>query len=193
MNQDIIKKQVILQQQAKEVLSRLDLINILSKHGKVDIVGSLALNLMTWPDIDIDLKSAKEINKKSYFEIIQRIFNQKSIKQLMLIDNRNSFEKNRPQSMYIGIIYNLNGIDWKIDIRYLNSSAAYANKDLKQIKSRLTPENIKKILKIKTAFHNHPKYGKEFSGYEIYKYVLDKNISTVEEFASSLKKKGVIN
>jgi type I restriction-modification system DNA methylase subunit len=109
----------------------------------------------------------------------------------MLIDNRSAFEKNRPQSMYIGVIYNLDGIDWKIDIRYLNPSDAWAEDDLKRIKSRLTSEKIQMILEIKTAFHSHPKYRKEISGYEIYNAVLDKNISTVDEFNNYLKDRGV--
>lgn len=191
MTQDCIKKQNTLQQQAKEVLNHLDLIDILSKYGEVKIVGSMALDLMTWPDIDIDLVS-KEINDKDYFEMVIYIFSQKSIKHLMLIDNRSSFEKNRPKSMYIGIVYNFDGVDWKIDIRYLDSSSASADDDVKQIKSKLTTENIKKILEIKTALHNHPKYRKDFSGYDIYQAVLEKNISTVEEYSALLKDRGII-
>lgn len=191
MSKDVFEKQDILQQQASEVLNCLDLIRALSRYGEVKMVGSVVLGLMTWPDIDIDLESTDEINDKDYFEIVRYIFGQKFIKQLMLIDNRSSFEKNRPQSMYIGIIYNLNGVDWKIDIRYLNPSAARANDDLKRIKSRLTPENTKAILEIKTAFHNHPKYRKDFSGYEIYNAVLDKDIYTVEGFSAFLKDRDI--
>lgn len=191
MDQDVFEKQKFLQQQADDVLSQLGLVSLLSRYGEVKIVGSVALELMTWPDIDIDLKSAIEINDKDYFEIVKYIFDQKHIKQLMLIDNRNAFEKNRPQSMYIGIIYVLDSVDWKIDIRYLNPSDAWAEDDLKRIKSRLTQENSKAILEIKTAFHNHPKYRKEFSGYKIYNAVLDKNISTVNEFSDYLKARGI--
>ncbi len=186
-----LEKQNILQTQAGNVLTNLNLIGELSKYGEVKIVGSVALGLMTWPDIDIDLISNKEINEKDFFEIIKYTFSQKNIKQLILIDNRSSFEKNRPQSMYLGIIYKLNGIDWKIDIRYLNSSEAWAEKDIEKIKTKLTEDKIKTILEIKTFFHNHPKYRKEFSGYDIYNAVLDNNISTVEEFSNLLKTKGV--
>lgn len=188
---DLFKKQTELQKQAAEVLTRLDLINELSKYGKTKIVGSVALGLMTWPDIDIDLESKKEINSEDYFKIIKYLFKQKDIKQLILIDNRSAFEKNRPQSFYIGVIYNFNDINWKIDIRYLTSSSAYAGDDLKQIRTQLSEDKIKSILEIKTAFHNHPKYRKEFSGYDIYKAVLEKNISTVEDFKKYLKVSGI--
>jgi len=186
-----LQKQTVLQNKSKDVLKRLDLINLLSNYGEVKIVGSMALGLMTWPDIDIDLESNIEINDKDYFKIVKDIFNHKSIKQLILIDNRNSFEKNRPKSMYIGIIYDLDGIDWKVDIRYLNPSVAWASDDLKRIKSKLTSVKIQAILEIKTAFHSHPKYRKEFSGYEIYNAVLEKDISTIDGFKKLLESKGI--
>jgi len=192
MNQDILaKKQDDLSKLAIEVLARLDLINILSKYGEAKMVGSVALGLMTWPDIDIDLKSNIEINNQDYFTIVNSIFLQKNIKQVILIDNRNSLEKNRPKSMYIGVIYNLNNIVWKIDIRYLNPNDAWAEDDLNEIKGKLTEEKINIILEIKTAFHSHPKYRKEFSGYDIYIAVLNDNISTVKQFSKYLENKGI--
>jgi hypothetical protein len=185
------EKQTKLQKQATGVLSSLDLVNTLLKYGEVKMVGSVALGLMTWPDIDIDLESNSEINDKDYFEIVKYIFSQKNIKQLKLIDNRNSFEKNRPKSMYIAVIYNLNGVEWKIDIRYLNSGDAFAEDYLNKIKSKLTEEKITAILKIKTDFCNHHKYRKEFSGFEIYNAVLDENIYSIEDFRKYMLKKGV--
>lgn len=186
-----VKKQTELQKQATEVLARLNLIDAISKYGEVEVVGSVALGLMTWPDIDIDLESRKGINDEDYFEIISYIFRQKNISRIVLIDNRSSFEKNRPQSMYIGIIYNLDGMDWKIDIRYLNSSEARAGDISKQIPRKLTTNTIQSVLEIKTAFHNHPKYGKAISGYTIYNAVLEKNVSTVEEFKKYLENSGI--
>lgn len=191
MNDDLLEKQNILQRQAKDVLKHLGLINLLSNYGKVKIVGSMALELMTWPDIDIDLESNDEINNKDYLEIVKDIFNYESIKKLTLIDNRSSFEKNRPKSMYIGIIYDLDDIDWKIDIRYLNSSDASAGDSLKQIKSKLTSEKVQAILEIKTNFHSHPKYRKEFSGYDIYNAVLEEGILTIDDFKEFLKGKEI--
>jgi hypothetical protein len=188
---DILEKQNLLQEQTKTVLNNLNLINELSKYGEVKIVGSVALGLMTWPDIDIDLKSSEEINKKDYLEIVKYIFEQDNIKQLILIDNRSSFEKNRPKSMYIGVIYDLNGVDWKIDIRYLNPSSAWAEEDVERIKTKLTSEKINSILEIKTAFCSHYKYRKEFSAFDIYNAVLDNNIFTVEDFNNFLKEKGI--
>jgi hypothetical protein len=142
---------------------------------------------MTWPDIDIDLESTRKINDDDFFQITKALFNQDHIKHIIRADNRSSYEKNRPQSMYIGIVYDHNGVDWKIDIRYLDQSAAWASDDLNRIKSKLTPENTKTILDIKTALHNHSKYRKEFSGYDIYNAVLNKKISTIKEFRTSLE------
>jgi len=182
----LLKKQIELQEQTNEVLQKLDLIKILSKYGEVKMVGSFSLGLMTWPDIDIDLISKTEINDQDYFSIINSLFCQKNIKQLILIDNRDSSEKNRPKSMYIGIMYNFNNIVWKIDIRYLNSSDVRTENDLKQIKEKLTEDKINFILEIKTFFHDRPGYGKEINGWVIYEAVLNNNVSTVKEFMEYL-------
>ena len=60
------------------------------------MVGSFPLGLMVWPNIDIDIESNKEINTKDYFEIINSIFKKENVRKITLIDNRSSFEKNRP-------------------------------------------------------------------------------------------------
>ena len=190
-NNIFLEKQNQLQKQASEVLNNLDLIKELSKFGEVKIVGSVSLGLMTWPDIDVDLKSKTEINDKDYFEIVKYVFSKKNIKQLKLIDNRNLSEKNRPKSIYLGIIYDLKGVEWKIDVRYLNSADAFAEDYLNQTKSKLTIESTKTILEIKTEFHNHPKYRKEFSGFEIYNAVLDKNVSNSKDFRDYMETNGI--
>ena len=185
---EFLLKQNILQNDSNTVLKKLGLIEILSSFGKVELVGSLSLGLMTWSDIDIDLVSYKEINKIDYLKMVDALLSKKGVNRLILIDNRSAFEKNRPKSMYLGIIYDYKGVEWKIDIRYLNASSAYAKNDLKLIKSKLNSENRGKILEIKTKICNHSLYGKDFEGYDVYSAVLDRGVGSVEEFWEFLKK-----
>ena len=188
---DLLEKQASLQAQAAEVLKRLDLLKLISRYGRATVVGSVALVLMTWPDIDIDLKSKAGINNHDYFEIIKKIFAQKDVRKLTLIDNRASLEKNRPPSFYIGLVYDLDGVSWKIDIRYMNSADDWAEQYIDKIKSRLTAAKIASILEIKTAFHSHPLYGREIHGHMIYEAVLDQGISTLKEFKKYLGSIGI--
>ena len=50
---DYIQKQQDLQNKASEILKDLDLILFLSKKGEVNVVGSHALGLMSWEDIEM--------------------------------------------------------------------------------------------------------------------------------------------
>lgn len=51
---DLTKQQDELQQEAHKILGEIHLMNLLSKYGKPEVIGSVALGLMTWRDIDIE-------------------------------------------------------------------------------------------------------------------------------------------
>ena len=192
-NHDLVKKQSSLQKQAYEILKKLGLIDLLSKYGNPVIVGSLALGLMTWEDIDIDLEVKDDFKDQDYFQIVQYIFKHGNIKQVILIDNRKKLEPGRPRSMYIGIILeNSQKKRWKIDIRILSGNDGWAQDDIDKIKSRLTPSVIKNILKIKKDAAKHPKYRKEISSVDIYTSVLDKDVKDLDGFKKYLSEKGVL-
>jgi len=57
--------------QAHEVLEALNLLHFLSKYGRPKIVGSVALGLMTWRDIDIDLEITGEVNDQDFWQTAQ--------------------------------------------------------------------------------------------------------------------------
>lgn len=189
MNRYNLSKQAKdLEKEAKSVLKDTNLIKLLSKHGKVEIVGSLALGLLVWRDIDIDVVIDKNFDTDKYFRTVIELFHHKNIKDLRLIDNRTSFEINRPKSMYIGVFYQKHASEkWKIDIRFVHKKDAYAIDYLNEIRSKLNKENRLNILKIKEAVYTHPLYGKEFSSVDIYSATLDKGITTKKEFFELIK------
>ena len=180
-----------LEKEAKSVLKDTNLIKLLSKHGKVEIVGSLALGLLVWRDIDIDVVMNRNFDTDKYFQMVIELFKHKNIKDLRLIDNRTSFEKNRPKSMYIGVFYQKQvGEKWKIDIRFVHKKDAYAIDYLNVIRSKLNKKNRLNILKIKETVYTHPLYGKEFSSVDIYEAVLIHGIHNIRDFNIYLHKQG---
>lgn len=180
---NLLKHQKSLQKQAGAILKELDLKNILGKHGEVQIVGSLALGLMVWEDIDIDVIVEKKVNIEEYFQTIRALFRHPHINDIRMIDNRTNHENDRPTSMYIGVHYKKEKQKkWKIDIRLVHAKDSYAVDFVNEIKSKLNQENTLKILTIKHAVHKDPGYGKKFSAVDIYKSVIEKNISNAQEF-----------
>ncbi|MFA6007232.1 MAG: hypothetical protein WC784_01125 [Candidatus Shapirobacteria bacterium] len=189
---ELLSNQEKLQREAKEVIEKLNLVKILSQYGKVNVVGSLKYGLMVWRDIDIDLVLENEILEINYWEIVEKLFSNKKIQSMILSDNRNVEDKNRPKSLYIGIKYldNKENI-WKIDIRLLNKNDLKTGKIENLINDKITPENRLTILEIKSQVCNNPKYHKEFSSVDIYEEMLISGVKNLEEFISFLKLKSI--
>ena len=128
MNTDeLIALEEELQRQAHEVLEILNLLHFLSQYGRPKIVGSVALGLMTWRDIDIDLEISGEIREEDFWQTAQYLLAQDEITLVTLVDNRDMIEKNRPPSMYIGGRYQADEeAIWKLDIRFVSEQHAIA-------------------------------------------------------------------
>ncbi|HSX38061.1 MAG TPA: hypothetical protein VLE95_04440, partial [Chlamydiales bacterium] len=69
---------------------------------------------------------------------------------------------------------------------FLKEEYADAGKVTKEIKEKLTPETKRIILEIKSSLMNNTEYKEKFSGIDIYRAVLDKDIKTKKDFLKSL-------
>ena len=193
MNTDeLIVQEEELQRQAHEVLEALNLFHFLSKYGRPKIVGSVALGLMTWRDIDIDLEIAGEIRAEDFWQTAKYLLAQDEVTLITLVDNRNMIEKNRPPSMYIGGKYEADGgAIWKIDIRFVSEQHAIAQKHIDSIGARLTDDRRRAILSIKHVVAQDPRYRTEISSVDIYEAVLAKGIMDLEGFKEQLRESGI--
>ncbi|MFA4954246.1 MAG: hypothetical protein WC641_02965 [Patescibacteria group bacterium] len=193
---NLVKNQAILQKEASEILDKLGLLDFLSKFGNAKIIGSVALGLMTWRDIDMDL-AVDELKEDDYFRTVQYLFNKPEVKKLLLADNRIRTEQiiaqGIPESMYLGIFVRGEGeSEWKIDLRFVKDSLVRAEKYIDGIKSRLNDENREIILNIKNTICTHPKYiNKEIFGVDIYNSVLDGGVKNLADFIKYLANKGI--
>jgi hypothetical protein len=184
---DLEKKQSELQNEAKEVLEKLDLMNILSSYGTPKIMGSLATGLMTWKDIDIELTNG--IDEDKYWDVVKKLFHTPGYKHLNIIDFRNSTNPNSPKGLYACISkFHLYGNDnWKIDIWFLEpNSRDFDFNDW--LTKNLKPEHRLSILEIKTQIAMHPKYRKEIFSTDIYKAVIEDNAKDINDFKRYLAK-----
>lgn len=193
---NVIEQQNNLQIEASEILNKLALLDFLSKFGNAKTIGSMALELMTWRDIDIDL-AVDELKENDYFQTVRYLFSNSEVKRLILSDNRQLNDKLKtqgiPESMYLGIFVKADdGGEWKIDVRFVKDSLVRAEKYIEDTKNRLTDENRRIILEIKSAVCTHPKYiNKEVFGVDIYNSVLDGEVKNIDEFKNYLSQKGI--
>jgi hypothetical protein len=187
------EKQTGLKKEATKILSELNLEKILSKYGKVEIIGSYSLDLMTWRDIDIEVLG--DTKYENYLECVNHLFNQDKVYNLTLQDYRKSVHADRPQGIYLGIKYLFDRSKgwkemWKIDIWFLSNDDLSSIETREYVKSKLNEQNRELILKLKTEMRENTTHGKEISGREVYYAVLDNNVKDLESLKEYLKQQG---
>lgn len=198
---NILDKSKKIQKEAQDVLKTLDLINLLSSYGKPEVIGSVALELMTWRDIDIEVV-VENLSHNILAEVVSNLL-KKSFRRLdfAVIDNRVRFGQNSktPKSLYIGMKYfgddipndqllGANPNIWKIDIHFLLEQDSQGKQKTNEIRKKLTKDNRKIILEIKDQVAMNPKYRKEVFSVDIYQAVLDENVKNLKGFKEYLKK-----
>lgn len=200
---DLLAKQDQLQKAAKGVLERLGLLALLKKYGQVEVIGSAALGLMTWRDIDIEIV-CKELKREDLAEVVAELI-KKPLRRIDfgVADNRPRFGTHSkiPKSLYIGMKYygddipdeqllSSNPLIWKLDLHFLLKEDARGREKTRQLKQKLTEENKKMILKIKNQIASNPQYRKQIFSMDIYEAVLEYGVKNLEEFRQYLQKSG---
>jgi hypothetical protein len=167
------------------------LLEILTEYGEINIVGSYALRLMAWRDLDIHLVRG-HIERKSFFELGGRIANLLSPHRMHYRDQTIISTEGLPAGLYWGVyLGDERDGAWKIDIWMTDSNDFRATRQYtERINRRLSVANRRTIIDIKTACWRHPQYRKGFSSVDIYDAVLDHGIRSIDEFWNFLRSRG---
>ena len=182
-------KQNSLHKKALEIINELRLVEVLNEFGDVHIVGSVALELMSWPDIDIVVFGQPDY--ANFLKVVNSLFHENNIYSLNLQDFRKSIYPERPQGIYCGVKYlEKPETFWKIDIWFLPKSEDKALKTVQWVKKRIDDKNRELILKIKNEMRIKLKHGTKISGIDVYKAVLENGVKSLNEFRDYLKKSG---
>jgi len=189
---DYLIKQNQLHKTAEQIITDLDIVHFLNTFGKVDIVGSYALELMSWEDIDIVVTCSP--HNEYLFKSIEYLFQLPNIYSLPWIqDFRKSIHTDRPQGLYLQATYLIPPETfWKIDIWFLPDNHFSSHKKVNEIKAKLTDKNKQIILTIKNEMKDGLVKGKEISGIDVYTAVLDHNVKNLSEFKEHLSNVGRI-
>lgn len=199
---DLLKQQAELRKEAREVVEKLDLMNFLGKYGKPYLVGSIETGLMTWRDIDLEV-IVEGINKDLIAEMVISLIKAAGRRlDISIVDNRDAEDFGKgPVGYYLGLKYydpkipkkdlvasNKNA--WKIDIWFVLEKDARSHQSTQDLLQQLNDQNRQIILEIKNQIMDNPKYRYEFFSTDIYKAVLENQVTNLEEFKDYLKKIG---
>lgn len=142
---------------------------------------------MAWEDIDIVVKCEPDYDH--FLDVVNLLFKEEKVYSLNIQDFRKSIHPDRPQGIYCGVQYlKREDVFWKIDIWFLPQSSS--EDVVKEVRNKLNDDTREIILTIKNEMREKTKHGKEVSGMDVYKAVLDAGVKNLEEFKEYLKKQG---
>lgn len=188
----LLNQQDALQHEADEVVKELRLEELLATAGTPVRVGSSALGLMVWRDIDITVVCSK-LQVDEIARIASRLMTSKGVRELRFLNDSGDFrtDTSYPDGLYLGVQYiSSKGKDWKMDLWFVDEPDQQPDlKHVTTMPARLTPELRHAILQIKSSWAERQEYGKEVKSYDIYTAVLEDDVRTPEQFEAWLRKK----
>jgi hypothetical protein len=190
---ELLARQEALQVEAARVLADLGLFALLSALGQPVQVGSVALGLLVWRDIDVTVLGP-ELDAARAYVALQPLVSHPRVRQVQFRNDTGHWNEDPtlPDGLYWGVQYRTTaGDDWKLDIWLLREGTRQPDLDhVASIPPRLTPEKRLAILQIKDIWHRLPTYRGQVRSYDIYDAVLEHDVRTLEEFRAYLRERG---
>lgn len=170
-----------LKREAEGIIADLGLLDVAGRHGRAEVVGSVALDLIVKRDIDIHLL----VDAPDLLAVTDRVYH-------ALLDHPRVHEVRISDYRAEGAVKL--GIDahagpsgvWSIDIWITNRVETTAFDYTRALLQRLTPEHRAAILAIKRAYHARGELRDGISR-RIYDAVVDKGVRDEDEFRRYLE------
>ena len=169
-----------LRKEALEVVNELRLLEMLEPFGEARLVGSVALDLVVKPDIDIHLLLKGEDVMSATKEIAGLLIVEEKVSEIRISDNLVN------DSLKIGIdCFSGTLSDWSIDIWITTDASTTGFGSTEAYKKNLNPELREDILNIKRSYYEKDQLRDSLSSL-IYKAVIEEGVSRLDEFQQFL-------
>lgn len=179
------RQQKVLQDRATELLENYQIKELFSRVGELTIVGSYSYGLMVIPDIDFNIYCENPLAFNDQISDLVNVLLKKEGVVKVSIAKSGFFmppDDGKPKGIWIGINILFKEKIWNIDTWVLRKEEAEAV-PLGFSVNDLSQELRDKILLLKAELNAQNKYGRKKSFYsaEVYKAVVEANVSTVNE------------
>jgi hypothetical protein len=182
---ELLRQQAELQTEARAVEADLQLDELLGAIGQVNRVGSAALGLMVWRDVDLTVVCAK-LALEPVAAVGARLAAHPRVNTITFRNDSRHWKTNPdyPDGLYLGVGYRSpTHADWKLDIWFVDEPERQPDlAHMRWMPARLTAETRTTILVIKSAWASRPEYGKRVKSVDIYSAVLEDGVRTPEAF-----------
>ena len=164
---------------ANTILAESDLISLLSKFGKCSIIGSLFLDLVYGPDIDIVVET--NVPRSASVSAINELIDKRQFQKYQYGDFVKFPRNERPSGFIIVLILEVDGVKWETEIWFMEKyPQEKTDRDL-SFKESLTPESKLTILKLKQAREKQGDDKNRVFSPDIYRSVLMDGITDYSE------------
>jgi hypothetical protein len=171
-----------LRAEAIEIVQRLGLLDILTRFGEARLVGSVALDLVVKPDIDLHLLLDQEPLLYATTEIAGSLISMEEVKEVRISDYRGK------ESLKLGLdCIPGRSSSWSIDIWITSDPSTTGFELTDKMEKALRPEQREVILDIKRSYYEKGQLRDGLSSM-IYAAVLEEGVSGLEEFQDYLKR-----
>jgi hypothetical protein len=186
---DLLRQQDALQAEAAVVAGDLQLDALLGPIGQPVRVGSAALGLMVWPDLDITVVCTA-LAVEPVAAVGARLAAHPRVWQVTFRNDSGAWLTNPayPDGLYLGVRYRSPaGRDWKLDIWFVDAPERQPDlAHLRSMPAQLSPATRAAILLVKSAWAARPEYGTQVKSVDIYTAVLQDGVRTREDFEAWL-------
>ena len=171
--------------EAKGIIQELRLLDLLSQHGEVRVVGSVALDLIVKLDIDIHVLIPEKTGLLNAVDpIYHQLLDCQQVREVRITDYR------KQNAIKIGIdVYSGASGDWSIDIWITDKVEETAFEYVENLKRAIRPVHRDAILCIK-GYYDRRGQIRDGISVLIYEAVIDNDVRTVEEFKQFLSRRG---
>ncbi len=192
---DVVEHSELLRQEADKILHVEGLLPLLNTFCTTRVIGSYALDLMTWPDIDISMVLPHQQDVDLFFDIGKKIALRFHITK---ISYSNHYIRDFPgfdHGLYWGIRILFAEKEWKIDLwGYGESDYKMHMAEFDMLHNRLQYVDRTTVLSIKNTISQRPDYrGEVYNSMAVYEAVLSGKVATVQEFERWIERNCNVN
>lgn len=166
---DVTKFSQNTKQEAESLLVYGNVLNILSKYGKVALSGSYKYDLMWGPDIDLVVISDKP--EEASHQALDDFIEQRKFQKYQLGDFTTFPMEGRPQDIIVVLIHEYEGRRWEIET-WFRKSLSEDDKYFDKLLSKISDEQRKTILELKRQRDSQGLSKNQLDSATIYKGIL---------------------
>jgi hypothetical protein len=191
----LFARQTALQAEAQGLLADLKLLDRLGAVGQPTLVGSVALGLMVWRDLDVTVL-CPDLDTAAIHAAMQPLAADPRLLRYecrIELGERNP-DPTLPDGVYWGLRCRAEDAatqPWKCDIWFLRADAPQGDlAHLETLPPKLTPETRLAILWLKSLWSQLPVYRTQVYSVDIYDAVLEHGVRTPDAFRAYLRERG---